>query len=43
MMPPSPDRWKERSRTFKGIAKAMANQWGTVRLPPPMKQLNLVI
>jgi hypothetical protein len=27
-MPPSPDRWKERSRTFKGIAEAMANQWG---------------
>ncbi len=27
-MPPSPDRWKERSRTFKGIAEAMAQQWG---------------
>lgn len=27
-MPPSPDRWKERSRTFPGIAEAMANQWG---------------
>lgn len=27
-MPPSPDRWKERSRTFKGIASAMAEQWG---------------
>lgn len=27
-MPPSPDRWKERSRTYKGIAEAMANQWG---------------
>lgn len=27
-MPPSPDRWKERSRTFQGIAKAMAAQWG---------------
>ena len=27
-MPPSPDRWKERSRTFAGIAKAMAGQWG---------------
>jgi site-specific DNA-cytosine methylase len=26
-MPPGPDRWKERSRTFKGIAEAMANQW----------------
>lgn len=26
--PPSVNRWKNRSRTFKGIAKAMANQWG---------------
>lgn len=29
---PSPDRWKERSRTFQGIAEAMANQWGAVAL-----------
>lgn len=27
-LPPSPDRWKIRSATFKGIADAMANQWG---------------
>lgn len=27
-MPPGPNRWKERSRTFDGIAEAMANQWG---------------
>lgn len=27
-MPPGPDRWKERSRTFQGIAEAMAGQWG---------------
>ena len=27
-MPPGPDRWKERSRTFPGIAAAMAAQWG---------------
>ena len=27
-MPPGPDRWKERSRTFDGIAAAMADQWG---------------
>lgn len=27
MMPPGPDRWKERSRTFEGIAEAMAAQW----------------
>lgn len=25
---PSKDRWRERSRTFLGIAKAMAEQWG---------------
>jgi hypothetical protein len=27
-MGPSPDRWKDRSRTYEGIAKAMAEQWG---------------
>ncbi len=27
---PGPDRWKERSRTLPGIAKAMAEQWGAV-------------
>jgi site-specific DNA-cytosine methylase len=27
-MPPGPDRWKERSRTYTGIAQAMAEQWG---------------
>lgn len=26
--PPSPDRWKNRSRTFQGIANAMADQYG---------------
>lgn len=25
---PGPDRWKERSRTYLGIAKAIAEQWG---------------
>jgi site-specific DNA-cytosine methylase len=25
---PSPDRWKERSKTYQGIAEAMAQQWG---------------
>lgn len=29
-MPPGPDRWRERSRTFEGIAEAMADQWGQV-------------
>ena len=27
-MAPGPDRWKERSRTYAGIAAAMAAQWG---------------
>jgi site-specific DNA-cytosine methylase len=27
-MAPSPDRWRERSRTYEGIAEAMATQWG---------------
>jgi hypothetical protein len=26
-MPPSPTRWRERSRFFSGIARAMADQW----------------
>lgn len=29
-MPPSPDRWKERSKTYAGIAAAMAEQWGAL-------------
>ena len=28
-LPRTPDRWKERSRTFTGIAEAMAEQWGS--------------
>lgn len=27
-LPPSEDRWKIRSKTFQGIADAMAQQWG---------------
>jgi len=27
-LPPSPNRWRLRSKTYDGIAKAMANQWG---------------
>ena len=30
-LPPSPNRWKERSKTFAGIAAAMARQWGGFR------------
>lgn len=29
-MPPSPTRWKERSRTYLGIAEAMAEQWSNL-------------
>jgi site-specific DNA-cytosine methylase len=29
-LPPTADRWKIRSKTFQGIADAMANQWGTL-------------
>ena len=28
--PPGPDRWKNRSRTLRGIADAMAEQWGAL-------------
>ena len=27
-MSPGPNRWKERSKTYQGIANAMAQQWG---------------
>ena len=27
-LPPSPDRWKIRSKTYEGIANAFAEQWG---------------
>lgn len=29
-MPPSSERWKNRSRTYLGIAEAMAEQWGAI-------------
>lgn len=31
-MPPSPDRGKLRSKTYEGIAQAMAEQWGSLCL-----------
>jgi hypothetical protein len=31
---PSADRWKIRSKTYQGIADAMASQWGTLRKNP---------
>ena len=42
MMPPGPNRWKERSRTFEGIAEAMGEQWGS-SLPSVMKQCSLTL
>ena len=30
MLPPGPERWKERSRTFQGLATAIGNQWGNL-------------
>jgi len=30
-LPPSPDRWKLRSKTYQGLADAMAAQWGQYR------------
>lgn len=29
--PPGPDRWKIRSKTYEGIAEAMAIKWGTAQ------------
>lgn len=34
LMSPGPDRWKERSRFFPGIAAAMADQWGGLAEEP---------
>ena len=33
-MGPGPERWRERSRTFAGIAEAMAAQWGCGQTAP---------
>ncbi|EKT4089726.1 hypothetical protein QEG26_003706 [Stenotrophomonas maltophilia] len=38
-MAPGPNRWKERSRTFQGIAEAMADQWTNVEQLPLMLPL----
>lgn len=29
-LPPSADRWKKRAETYRGIAEAMAEQWGVL-------------
>ena len=43
LMPPGPDRWKERSRTFEGVAEAMGDQWGGRELPAISAQLALAL
>jgi hypothetical protein len=42
-LPPSPDRWKERSRTYQGIADAMGDQWGGRLLPERAEQMTLCV
>jgi hypothetical protein len=42
MMPPGPDRWKERSRTYQGVADAMGQQWGNTPLPVAVEQISLL-
>ena len=37
-MPPSKERSKERSKTFPGIARAMAEQWGNNNVLEPYRQ-----
>ena len=41
-MPPSKDRWKQRSRTYSGIASAMAEQWGSEYAQIPQMELAFV-
>jgi site-specific DNA-cytosine methylase len=42
LMPPGPDRWKERSRTYEGVADAMGTQWGERALPAAVSQLDML-
>jgi site-specific DNA-cytosine methylase len=42
LMPPGPDRWKERSRTYQGVADAMGEQWGNALLPAAVEQISLL-
>ena len=43
LMPPGPDRWKNRSRTYEGVAAAMGQQWGNAALPAAVDQLGLCL
>ena len=38
-LPPGPDRWRERSRTFEGIAQAMAVQWAVGHPESPDRRI----
>lgn len=38
-LPPSADRWKLRSKTYEGIARAMASQWGGPKMRPMPQHL----
>jgi hypothetical protein len=41
-MPPSSERWRDRSRTYAGVAEAMGVQWGSGELPVVMRQMALM-
>jgi len=41
-MPPGPNREKERSRTYPGIARAMAAQWGNLKVGDAMKRQHVI-
>lgn len=36
--PPGPNRWMDRSRSFPGMARQMAAQWGAVALTRPQRE-----
>jgi hypothetical protein len=38
-LPPGKDRWKHRSKTFEGIAQAMATQWGSKEIRPAQQRM----
>jgi hypothetical protein len=40
-LPPSEDRWKLRSKTYSGIAEAMADQWSNLEGYPIQTDLFL--
>lgn len=40
---PKPDRWKFRSRTYSGVAAAMAAQWSTISEFEPTKEMELLV